>query len=161
MGLAQAVKSKIVQVQQNNLQKTMEYQQQQQDLEQRKSKPSSFSSLPVNYSASLSAADTTLLQITKQKQELRQKERETLGYFTSRPGNNDLGNPKDWKTKGQVVTTMGQSNTATETTIKEWQSPRLAQETKTKQNHRFGGNKNSTIKHPTGTVDQRCACTIM
>jgi hypothetical protein len=119
MGLAHSIKSRLVEVEQENMAKNEEYHEQQHQLETRKLQGSVFQ--PSRGSESLSAADVTLMRLGKEKQELRQKERENMGYFSAPPTEELLpeNTPRDWRTNGQVLTTVGTESSST----KEWNAP--------------------------------------
>jgi hypothetical protein len=167
LGLAQSIKSRLVQTEQQNMVKSQEYKEQQQDLEIRKSQSKPFQ--PTRGSTSLSAADVTLLRHSKEKQESRQKERETLGYFPAPPTDelrSEDSTSKDWKTTGQVLTTLGTDESLT--TTKEWQAPNhgaASSSRPTSNSGRFVRNHTTATTTRNATVppsaDQRCACILM
>lgn len=150
LGLAQSVKSKLVQSQQENQAKAEAHAQQQSDLEARQS---GKVNRPFQPNASLSAADVQQLEMTKQKHELRQKERETMGYYqaTTQVQHAEPGElPSDWKTTGKVLTTIGTA----EPSVKEWEA--AAQDP-----HDRKVASSSSANTKTATADQGCVCIIL
>ena len=120
LGLATSLKSQITDTVKDNEVKSHAYQEQQRDLEERKSKTTAFRASQNQ----LSAADATQLEYSKKKREERVKEREALGYYQKYRGEQLLptsdDQQKDWKKKGEVHTTIGAS---TQVTTKEWEAP--------------------------------------
>ena len=142
--------------------KSEEYQEQQHQLETRKAQGTIFQ--PSRGSESLSAADVTLLRLGKEKQELRQKERENMGYYLAPPTEQLLpqNTPRDWRTTGQILTTMGTESSST----KEWQASNDLNSTNlhdknTNSIGRTGMNgpsQGSNHKENVTHADQHCGC---
>eukprot|EP00429_Kryptoperidinium_foliaceum_P003012 CAMPEP_0176013870 /NCGR_PEP_ID=MMETSP0120_2-20121206/6529_1 /TAXON_ID=160619 /ORGANISM="Kryptoperidinium foliaceum, Strain CCMP 1326" /LENGTH=829 /DNA_ID=CAMNT_0017346791 /DNA_START=135 /DNA_END=2622 /DNA_ORIENTATION=- len=139
LGLAKSLTTQFTESAQRNAETTEAFRAQQRDLEARKSKTTPFA---VNRnSGCLSAADTTQLEFSKQKKKERVKEREAMGYYQTRKEGDTEDAPREWKTKGQVLTTQGTGKKDE----KEWQA---TEEAKTSSATYHGTNTTTTGNKP-------------
>lgn len=154
--MAQSLKNQFTDVVKANELQTQAHLAQQRDLEERRAKTKVFQA---SRNTDLSAADVQQLELSKQKKEERQKEREALGYYQSPRGEGTEGEQsKEWKTTGKVLTTMGQA--VEETTTKEWEAPREDGKME------VSPPMKPTLRGKTGTADEQakeqgCACIIL
>ncbi len=150
LGLTKTLKSQFVDTVKVNQEQTLAYQAQVKDLQERKAKTKTFEASRNE----LSAADAAQLNFAKQKREDELKKREAMGYYQSYKGEVVIVGDKDWKTKGKVLTTIGQGSTIT---TKEWE----AAEEQTPKDVAQAPNKHEQKTKSTEEVKQGCACIIL
>lgn len=160
LGLAKSLKSQLTDTVKANEKQIEAYQAQLQDLQERKAKTKTFEP---SHKWDLSAADEQLLNLTKQKRDERQKEREAMGYYQSYKGEAPTLTDKEkaWKTTGKVLTTTGTSSN-----IKEWQAPDETTKMETSRSPDFHTVPQDTTTKGSSTTEsqakeQGCACIIL